>query len=162
MHDDVVTVLAGEPVDISEADVETTRERMSNPARLIGRLGRVPDDQVPAYLAAADAVLLPYRRSHIGTSGVLQRAAASGRPVVATDVGQVGPLVRDNGLGVVVEPESPQALADGIADLLSRPKSWHDQVGTSTIEYASKNEWRAFGKGVRTAYAAAIEGASSR
>ncbi len=156
LDDDLVTVLAGEPVDISSSDVERTRGSMTNPERLVERFGRVSDGEVSKYMAAADVVVLPYRRSHVGTSGVLQRAAAAGRPVVATDVGQIGPLVRDNGLGLVIEPGSSQALADGLRRLLTKSDSWRRQVEASTMEYASRNDWRSFGREVRAAYVAAF------
>lgn len=65
-----------------------TLERLRNLAdggavRLIERY--VADDELDAWVAAADAVVLPYRRSW--SSGVLARAQAIGTPAVVTDVG---------------------------------------------------------------------------
>jgi glycosyltransferase involved in cell wall biosynthesis len=51
--------------------------------RLIDRY--VTDDELDAWIAAADAVVLPYRRSW--SSGVLARAQAIGTPAVVTGVG---------------------------------------------------------------------------
>lgn len=51
--------------------------------RLIERF--VPDDELDAWMAAADAVVLPYRRSW--SSGILARAQAIGTPAVVTAVG---------------------------------------------------------------------------
>lgn len=157
LSDDIVIMLAGVPVDITESDLENTRSRMSEPHRLMDRLGRVDDDNVDTYFSAADAVILPYLPSHVGTSGVLQLAATFAKPVVATNVGQIGPLVRDNGLGLVVKPESPEALAAGVNDVFAQNESWYKHVRSNAKNYRSKNDWRAFGQSVRAAYVSDIE-----
>lgn len=59
--------------------------------------------------AAADFVLLPYL-NHFGTSGVLSRAAAARRPVIASDEQLVGRLTREHGLGLLFRPGSVDAL----------------------------------------------------
>jgi glycosyltransferase involved in cell wall biosynthesis len=45
----------------------------------------VPDDEFDAWIAAADAVVLPYRRAW--SSGVLARAQAIGTPALVSAVG---------------------------------------------------------------------------
>jgi glycosyltransferase involved in cell wall biosynthesis len=47
---------------------------------------------------ASDVVLLPYLH-HFGTSGILSRAMATGKPVIASDEQLLGRLVRDNDVG---------------------------------------------------------------
>jgi len=44
---------------------------------------------------------------------------ACGRPVVATNVGGNPELVTDGETGYIVEPNNPQALADGVLRVLS-------------------------------------------
>jgi glycosyltransferase involved in cell wall biosynthesis len=44
---------------------------------------------------------------------------AAGRPVVASDLGRMGALVRDAGCGLVVPPTDPAAHAAALARLLS-------------------------------------------
>jgi glycosyltransferase involved in cell wall biosynthesis len=48
-------------------------------------------------------------------------AMATGLPIVATDVGDVGQLVEDGASGYLVPPRSPGQLADRLAALLTRP-----------------------------------------
>src|SRR5919204_544380 len=62
----------------------------------------VPDEEFDAWIAAADAVVLPYRRAW--SSGVLARAQTIGTPAIVSDVGgladQAGPrdtVVHDDG-----------------------------------------------------------------
>jgi glycosyltransferase involved in cell wall biosynthesis len=68
----------------------------------------------------ADAVALPYVEA--SQSGVLNVAAAFRKPVVVTDVGELRATVEPNGLGLVVPPRDPQALADALARLAAEPR----------------------------------------
>ncbi len=60
---------------------------------------------------AADIVLLPYL-NHFGTSGILSRAMATGKPVIASDEQLLGRLVRDNKIGWTFPSGSVTALAE--------------------------------------------------
>jgi glycosyltransferase involved in cell wall biosynthesis len=52
---------------------------------------------------------------------VVLEALAMARPVVATAVGGVPTVVIDGVTGVLVAPDSPDELANAIADTLERP-----------------------------------------
>jgi len=76
------------------------------------RLGRRCD--VARLFAAADVVVSSSRRGE-GFSNVLAEGMASGLPAVATDIGDARFIVGDT--GVVVPPQSPEALAAAIRTL---------------------------------------------
>ncbi|HTS74189.1 MAG TPA: glycosyltransferase [Gaiellaceae bacterium] len=80
------------------------------------RLGFVPESEVPRLMAEAAVVVLPYRR--LDSSGVLATAIGYGRPVVVSDVGSLGEIVREHGAGEVVPPGDPHALAQACTRLL--------------------------------------------
>lgn len=86
---------------------------MGDPARYDIRHRFIEDREVAQLFLDADVVVLPYVEG--SQSGVLNIAAAFGRPVIATDVGELGATVRGNGLGLVVPPGDPAALAAAIA-----------------------------------------------
>jgi glycosyltransferase involved in cell wall biosynthesis len=69
-------------------------------------------------LARAQVVALP--SLHEGMSNAVMEAMAAGRPVVATDVGGTGELLRDR--GVLVPPSDGEALADGLGRVLRDPE----------------------------------------
>jgi glycosyltransferase involved in cell wall biosynthesis len=48
-------------------------------------------------------------------------AAAFGKPMIVTDVGEIGATVGGRGMGLVVPPADPARLADAIALLAARP-----------------------------------------
>jgi len=81
-------------------------------------LGRVAPSDVPALMAAADVFCLPSRAEPFGIS-VLE-AMACARPVVATGVGGMVHLVRDEG-GRTVAPDDANALAGALVEVLGSP-----------------------------------------
>ena len=95
------------------------REREALQAQAAGlpvRLtGFAPDPR--ALLSRADVFVLPSRVEALPL--VLVEAVSAGLPAVATDVGDVREAL--SGVAVVVPPEDPVALADGLRRLLADP-----------------------------------------
>lgn len=93
----------------------------------------VTDAEVSAHFAAADAVVLPYRRS--SASGPLHVAMSAGLPVVVTDVGGLVDAAQGYEGAVMVPPRDPAALATALATLpalrgrrYADARSWDDTV----------------------------------
>jgi glycosyltransferase involved in cell wall biosynthesis len=78
-----------------------------------------PDDFADA-LAACDWHSVAYPR-HFGSSGILVRAAAIGRPVLASDFGWVGEATRRYGLGLTCDASSVDAIADRLRAIQDHP-----------------------------------------
>lgn len=76
----------------------------------------IPDEELPSLFGDAALVVLPYREA--SQSGVVPLAFASGRPVIATEVGALGEAVRHGETGLLVPPGDPTALARAMAGLL--------------------------------------------
>jgi glycosyltransferase involved in cell wall biosynthesis len=81
--------------------------------------GHKGHDELPRWLSSFDVLCLPSRRE--GCPNVVLEALASGRPVVASSVGGVPELLRQDN-GILVPPEQPIDLADALACALDR--SW--------------------------------------
>jgi len=106
----------------------TDRERLE---RLAGTLninsrvcffGRITNDELPAYYAAADIFVAP---SIVDSSGdtegqgvVIIEAMASGVPVVACKVGGIPDVITHEQTGLLVEPQNSPALSAAISRLL--------------------------------------------
>jgi hypothetical protein len=85
-------------------------------------IGVVDHAEVPALLAAARVAWIPLQRHGNYDRAVptkLVEAMAAGRPVVASDLGRMGAIVRAAGCGVVVPPDDPAAHAAALERLLS-------------------------------------------
>ena len=101
---------------------------------LIERVDRyVSDEELAAYVAQADAIVLPYHRSSM--SGPLHIALTAGLPVVVTAVGGLVEVVRNYPGAVLVPPEDPAALRDALLELPPRrgqryanPHSWQQTL----------------------------------
>ena len=74
---------------------------------------------VAAVLAAADVFVLPSVSE--GLPLALLEAMFAGRPIVATDVGEVGIVLAHGEAGILVEPGNPAALAAALDRLLRDP-----------------------------------------
>lgn len=81
-----------------------------------------PTDKVAAWMAASDLITLPSYRE--GCPNVVIEALASGRPVVATEVGGI-PELMDNQSGRLVPARDAAALARGLEETLAQ--AWDPQ-----------------------------------
>ncbi len=87
-------------------------------------VGRVDHSEVASLLAAARVAWVPLQRHGNYDRAVptkLIEAMASGRPVVASDLGTMGAVVRRAGCGLLVEPGDAEAHARALDRLLSDP-----------------------------------------
>src|SRR5690606_37838342 len=80
--------------------------------RLLGRRLDVPD-----LIARSRLVVLTSDGE--GTPNVIMEAMASGRPVVATDVGDVARIVQHGETGFVVPPEDAGALVERVCEIIA-------------------------------------------
>jgi glycosyltransferase involved in cell wall biosynthesis len=88
-------------------------------------IGVVDHSQVPALLAAARVAWIPLQRHGNYDRAVptkLVEAMAAGRPVVASDLGRMGAMVRAAGCGVVVPPGDVESHARALERLLGDPE----------------------------------------
>jgi len=105
-------------------------------ADFIERVDRyVTDAELAAYVARADAIVLPYHRSSL--SGPLHIAMTAGLPVIVTAVGGLVEEVREYTGAVLVPPREPLALKDALLQLPARrgeryenPHTWKRTVDT--------------------------------
>ncbi len=80
-------------------------------------LGRRSD--MPEMLSAFDVFVLSSHDE--GMSNAILEAMAMEKPVVATDVGGTGEVVRHGHSGLLVPPKDPEALAAAIVQLVAQP-----------------------------------------
>ncbi|NEP01571.1 MAG: glycosyltransferase family 1 protein [Symploca sp. SIO2E9] len=88
--------------------------------------GRIGDDLLPTYYAAADVCVVPSHYEPFGLVAI--EAMASGTPVVASDVGGLQFTVVPEQTGLLVPPKDDAAFAKAIDRILSNP-DWRNQLG---------------------------------
>ncbi len=142
-------VLAGPvgPGDQQALTAALARVRRDSPAQVVLQDGFVAETEAQDWFAAADVILAPYQR-HVGSSGIVIRAAAAQRPLLASDYGLMGEQTRRHRLGLTVDAADPRALADALARLLRAPASTCDPAAMRA--FAAENTPQAFADALLT------------
>lgn len=94
---------------------------VQNPAAVI-RTGPVTFAQLADYVAACDIGWLPLQNSDANRGRFPMKIndfMAAGRPLIVTDVGDMGKLVQVKGIGCVTA-DRPESLAQAVLDLLAK------------------------------------------
>lgn len=137
-------LLAGRLADSERREL---RERIASfeqrsEVKLVLSDQHIPEEEVQALLRSCDLVLVTYVR-HVGSSGVLVRAAAAGVPVLASNYGVVGAQVRRHRLGLAIDSTSASDIRDALAAWVDTP----DEIPfdpTSAEKFARANTAEAF------------------
>lgn len=110
---DARLVLVGDGAEAGRLRAQAARDRLP-----VTFVGSVHPTQIPIWMGACDVLTLP---SHAeGTPNVLLEALASGRRVVASDVGGIPAVVTDALLGELVPARAPSRLAAALWRALDR------------------------------------------
>ncbi|GAB5497397.1 MAG: hypothetical protein Phyf2KO_24770 [Phycisphaerales bacterium] len=81
--------------------------------------GYADGSEVVASILGCDALVIPSRNESIPL--VFSDALRLGKPVIASDVGDMGDLLREVPAGLIVPPEDPEALADAFEEFADAP-----------------------------------------
>lgn len=90
----------------------------SQPVQIVSYHQFIIDSEIQPYFEIADVILAPYQR-HVGMSAIIVRAAAANKPVLSSNYGLMGEITRINELGLTVDSNVPQAIAEGLTHLLT-------------------------------------------
>ncbi|MBN2121412.1 MAG: glycosyltransferase family 4 protein [Candidatus Omnitrophica bacterium] len=90
-------------------------------------VGKVPNDEIPQWMNAADVFFLPSRSE--GTPLVFSEALSCGLPAVVSDVGGCSAVVADTDLAkYVVAPDDVETFHERLSELMENP-SQRKEVG---------------------------------
>ncbi|OEU57351.1 MAG: hypothetical protein BA871_10305 [Desulfuromonadales bacterium C00003096] len=91
----------------------------NDPGKRVRLSGWIPHEKLPECLNELKLLVLP---SHTeGLPNILLEAMACGTPVLATPVGSVPDLVKDESTGFILENNSPEEIAEGVMRALAYP-----------------------------------------
>ncbi len=110
-HPTAKLLVVGEFYDNPEEYISIAREKgMESDIVFVNKF--IPNEEVGKYFAAADIVVQPYRSAT--QSGILNVAYSFGVPAVVTKVGGLEEYVDNNKTGIIVEPDSTDAICEGV------------------------------------------------
>lgn len=128
-------VLVGDGSD--KARLEQTAAKMQVGANL-QFVDRQPFERMPAFLAAADALLVHLKNSALNEFVIPSKTfayMAAARPILMAMSGAGAKLVEQADAGVIVAPEQPQQLAAAIRSLASQPIAAREAMGQRSRAY---------------------------
>jgi glycogen(starch) synthase len=138
------------------ADMLLEAARTHRVLRSVAFLGHLPDDELVALLAAADAVVLPSRYEPFGI--VALEAAAAGAPLVASTAGGLGEVVEDGATGVSFPPGDVAALARAVGVVLADPRAAARRARAARARLGVDFDWTHIAVGTAVVYAVARAG----
>jgi glycogen(starch) synthase len=148
-------VLVGEGEDYAKVKAQVAQLGLD---KEIWLTGRVPHGEVLDYYACMDALVYPrYSSALTDMISPLKplEPMAMGRCVVASDVGGLRELIKDNETGLLFEAGSKESLAQALERLISRSVS-ADDLGRRSREFViAHRQWRHMAEAYDTAYACA-------
>lgn len=104
-------------------------------------VGDVPDEELPQFYAASDVCVLPSLDRSEGFGLTLLEANASGKPVVASNVGGVASLIRDQVNGLLVPAGDHAKLSQALLRLLLNDRLRESMAENARMS-AESYDWR--------------------
>jgi glycosyltransferase involved in cell wall biosynthesis len=108
--------------------------------------GSAPHAEIPDYLAAMDVVVAPYPRwkgSFHGSPMKLFEYMASGRPIVAAALGQIGEILEHGRTGLLYEPGDEEGLAGMMERMLADPAAAATMARAARVKALRDHSWDA-------------------
>lgn len=103
-----------------------------------------PRAEVPKWMKACDVCVVPSPAKklfmNVACPMKLFEYLAAGVPVVASDLPAIRDIIRDGENGLLVAPDDPKALADGISRILADP-ALGERLARNGFQTIRKNTW---------------------
>jgi len=135
---DVTLTIAGEFWE-QRAEYDELITRLGLTERVTIIAGYLPSSRFGEVFGEADVLVLPYRS---GTGSIVQEVGFRfGLPVIATTVGSIGDGIDHDQTGLLIDPNSPQALADALKAANSPTTLARWQKGVAQRQAIAADRW---------------------
>jgi len=139
-----LAIIGGEP-DASPEEMNAEMARLQDMVEelkienLVIFLGKQDQKVLPYYYSSAEVVVMP---SHYESFGMVAlEAMACGTPVVASQVGGLAFLVRDQETGFVVPGNDVNTMAERLVQII-KDKKLQEKLGNQSAAYAKNYDWK--------------------
>jgi glycogen(starch) synthase len=151
-HPGLRVVIAGDGPHKSELASEIHRLRLDGRVNFAGFVG----DDLPATLAASDAVVVPSIYEPFGM--VALEAAAAGAPLAVSRTGGLAEIVQPGVTGVTFPAKDPDALAAAVTSLLADGPGARRMARQARAMVRSRYGWAAIADRTAATYADVVAG----
>jgi glycosyltransferase involved in cell wall biosynthesis len=151
---EVTLLVAGRPWRMEFSHYDRLIDDLGIRDRCVLHIRYIPDSEVHLYYAAADIVVLPYRK--IYQSGVILMAMSYGCPVLVSDLPGMTAIVTDRENGYVFRQGSATSLAQALMRVFQDEQGRH-WVAERALEYVRcRHDWNEIGKQTAELYRAVL------
>jgi glycosyltransferase involved in cell wall biosynthesis len=148
-------VLAGKPEKKYEQVLWSKMEELGLENEVDTHFKFLPKKELDLWVQAADILVYPYR--DITQSGALLKGLATGKPVLATDIGGFRETIRHDETGVLVEYGKPNQMSNAIVRLLG-DRDKRDKLGRKGREMvATEYSWGEIARKTMKCYQSVID-----
>lgn len=149
INSNIMLLIAGSEGDIAFSAVEESIKKAGIGARTHTTFKYFDEDEIKDYYYASDFVLIPHKGEHLAFSGPLSLAVEFCRPVVASNVGEIGRFVKDNNIGMTFSP-------DNWEDFIETTNRFYNQISnydeSHFLDVQRKNSWEEMGRQIELIY----------
>ncbi|MZH04593.1 MAG: glycosyltransferase family 4 protein [Nitrospinae bacterium] len=147
----LVIVGEGEFRDSLESNIE--KRGLEKHVSLVGFQS---EENIPSWLNLADIFVLPSLLE--GTPNILLEAMACKLPILTTDVGGIGSVIKDGYNGIIIPPRSESKLAEGVISLLQDPDLCQRlAVNAQSTLHSQYGNWKKQASVLKTLYSQVLE-----
>ncbi len=140
-------VMAGFPADYSKEQIESMVIKRGLGNKVTLKLEYVSEDDIPVYFSAADVSIMPYSKIYTGGSGPLSKQIGTySKPVIASNVSEMGRLVSAYDFGLLSSPDDPVSLAEKIRAFADSTLAQREQWGKNSYAFAMSKSWPSIAK----------------
>ena len=142
-QDEAKFLIGGEGRLRDKIDKYLDQENLNSKVKL---LGWIPHDELPKYLDELKLLVLPSYTE--GLPNIMLEAMACGTPVLATPVGAIPDILKDEETGFIMKDNSPECIARNVIRALNHPDleqitvNAHQLVGKEYTYEAAKEAYR--------------------
>lgn len=147
-------LIAGRPWKIQWKYYQDIIKEMGIADDIISRINYIPDEVVPYYFIASNAVVVPYKK--IYNSGVIQRAWAYGCSVIASDLPPIKEIIKDNETGILFKTGDSTDLALKMLTYIEHPELNEKLIKNVTRKINNEYSPERIGRQIKDTYSLAI------
>jgi len=97
----------------------------------------IPEADKRYYFAAADAILLSYKKSFLVEASMFREAAKFMLPSITSDVGGLGQLARKYGTGLVFEAENTASLRGALSSFINSSQVERETMANNCVNFCN-------------------------
>ena len=143
---------------VGDGSLKPTYQKLASELHLADKVvfaGNVSDEDLPSYYAASDLLVLPSKDRSEGFGLTILEANACAKPVIGSNVGGIPDVIHHEYNGLLVPPNSPEALSTAIIRLVEND-SLRSEMGRNGRRFAEEHSWSEVAEATERIYLEAL------